>query len=618
MAEAPPFPRTAPLAAEPLTEGSAAPPPLRPAGWLPALAVTGCVGAVLGYHGVAFADLAVFTVYAGLGLTLPGVLWVRVLYRRPHTLPEELALGLALGYAAEILCYLPARATGMPLLVAAWPMGTYAIFAAVPRLRAHCRRTRRARAPLWWSWCLALGVICLTLWIGTGYFADHPVALPPAAALPHLDMVARLMSHGPDGGPFGHDWFVHAHLAAASWITGVAPSVLLLRLAAPPMLAALVVLLAMAGRRFTGSRRQALAALAAAVFVAAPVLYTGDAAGVLAWTPPQEWATPAQTFGALLFAPLVVLLLDLFGDRPPGRGAWLVFAVLLAALAGAKAVYVPLLAAGLLAVVVVETVKWLAPPRRAVAALGLTACALAAQAALLGDAWQETAVRPLEFARASWAGLTGAADTAEAPMASLAGVAALGLLCGAITWSGVLGLVRRPRLLGRPPVVLALGMGAAGLGAVLLLGDPYLAQGDYLQAACPYLAMAAVHGLGCVARRAHVTFPAGLCAVLAGVAAACAVRWVFAVHVPLRPGAGELALYLPYLTLAGVVLAAGALLAATGQPRARVLALTLLLVTAAGTPAAWLGRALPVASPAVTAPAQPAGPGEVSGPAAGT
>ncbi|MBN6053701.1 hypothetical protein JYK22_17300, partial [Nonomuraea sp. RK-328] len=580
--------------------------------------VAGCVGAVLGFYGVAFADLAVFTVYVGLGLALPGVLWVRVLCRRPHTLPEELALGLALGYAAEVLCYLPARAMGTPLLVAVWPMGTYAVFAAVPRLRAHCRRARRARAPLWWSWCLALGVICLTLWIGAGYFAVHPVATPPAAALPHLDMVARLMSHGPDGGPFGHDWFVHAHLAAASWITGVAPSVLLLRLAALPMLAALVVLLAMAGRRFTGSRRQALTALAAAVFVAAPVLYTGTAAGVLAWTPPQEWAAPAQTFGALLFAPIVVLLLDVFGDRPPGRGTWLVLVVLLAALAGAKAVYVPMLAAGLLAVVAVEAVKWLSLPRRAAAALGLTACALAAQAALLGDVWQGTSVQPLAFVRATWAALTGAADTAEAPVSSLAGVTALCLVYGAITWSGVLGLVRRPRLLGRPPVVLALGMGAAGLGAALLLGDPYLAQGDFLQAACPYLAMAAVYGLGCVARRAHVTPGAGLCAVLGGVVAACAVRWIFGVHVPLRAGAGELALYLPYLTLAGVVLAAAALLAATGQSRARVLALTLLLVTAAGTPAAWLGRALPAADPVATAPAQPAGPVEVTGATAGT
>lgn len=599
MAEAPPFPRSAPLAPDPLTEGAppTAPPSLRPSAWLPAVAVAGCVGAVLGFHGVPISDLGVFTLYAALGLALPGLLWVRVLYRRPHTLPEELALGLALGYAAEVLCYLPARAAGAPLLVAAWPMGTYALFAAVPRLRAHCRVTRRPKAPLWWSWCLALAVIGLTLWISVGYFAAHPIAGPrgaaPVAALPHLDMIDRLISHGPGGGPFGHDWFVHAHLAAASWITGVEPSVLLFRLAPLPMLAALVVLLGMAGRRFTGSRRQALAALTAAAFVTAPSLYAGTAAGLLTWTPAQEWAMPAQTFGALLFAPLVVLLLDLFGDRASRRGVWLMFAVLLAALAGAKAVYVPLLAAGLLAVVTVEAVKWFSLPRRATAALGLAACALAAQAALLGDAWQGTAVQPLAFVRASWAGLTGAGDPAEAPVSSLAGVTALCLLCGAITWCGVLGLLRRPRLLARPPVVLALGMGAAGLGALLLLGDPYQAQGDYLQAACPYLAMAAVYGLGCVIRKAGVSFRAGLCAALAGVAAACAVRWVFGVHVPLRPGGGELALYLPYLTLAGVVLAVAALLGAAGLPRPRVWALALVLVTAAGTPAARLGQVLP-------------------------
>ncbi|MET7460686.1 hypothetical protein [Nonomuraea sp. NPDC005501] len=612
MAEAPPFPRSAPLVPDPLTEGAppTAPPSLRPSAWLPAVAVAGCVGAVLGFHGVPISDLSVFTLYAALGLALPGLLWVRVLYRRPHTLPEELALGLALGYAAEVLCYLPARAAGAPLLVAAWPMGTYALFAAVPRLRAHCRVTRQPKAPLWWSWCLALAVIGLTLWISVGYFATHPIAGPrgtaPVAALPHLDMIDRLISHGPGGGPFGHDWFVHAHLAAASWITGVEPSVLLFRLAPLPMLAALVVLLGMAGRRFTGSRRQALAALTAAAFVTAPSLYAGTAAGLLTWTPAQEWAMPAQTFGALLFAPLVVLLLDLFGDRPQGRGVWVLFAVLLAAVAGARAACVPLLAAGLLAVVTVEAVKWFSLPRRATAAFGLAACALAAQAALLG-AWQGVAVDPLAFMRVSWAALTGAGsagDAAEASALSLAGVTALCLLCGAITWCGVLGLLRRPRLLARPPVVLALGMGAAGLGALLLLAEPYQAQTDFLQAACPYLAMAAVYGLGCVVRKAGVSFRAGLCAALAGVAAACAVRWVFGVHVPLRPGGGELALYLPYLTLAGVVLAVAALLGAAGQPRPRVWALTLVLVTAAGTPAAWLGRALPVPDTVATAPAR--------------
>jgi hypothetical protein len=79
------------------------------------------------------------------------------------------------------------------------------------------------------------------LWTAIDFFGTHALTLP-AITTSSVDM--------------------HAHLAAADWITGVEPLVLL------SCLAALVVLLGAVGRRITDSRGGALAALAGTAFVA--------------------------------------------------------------------------------------------------------------------------------------------------------------------------------------------------------------------------------------------------------------------------------------------------------------------------------------------------------------
>ncbi|MEV0595083.1 hypothetical protein [Nonomuraea cavernae] len=627
MADAPPFPRSPTSSASVPAPGALEAPPqradtpprwtARASRWLPAMAVLACAGGVLRFHGVSVRDLTVFGLYVALGLALPGLLWIRVLYRRAHALPEQLALGLTLGYALEVLTYLPVRALGMPLLVVAWPLGTYALFIAVPRLRGYWKGTGRAgRVPLWWAWSIALIVICLIALVAAGFYRIQPLTWPAMLSssvdMPfHLALAGELKHHVPPtvpyvaGEPLVYHWFVYAHLAASGWITGIEPIILLFRLAVLPMLAAFVVLLAMVGRRLTGSRRGALAAVASTVFVAAPCLYAGSVSGLLTWPPVYSWASPTQTFAALLFAPVMLLLLDLLGNRRPSRGWWVLMTIMIVAVMGAKATYLPLLAAGLLAVVAVETVKWWRLPRQALAVLGLTTgCLLFAQFVLFGGARQGIVVDPLSIVRVTWRNLNGLGGTAEVPWQSMLGAALLCLLCAMIAWCGVLGLLSRPRLLVRPPVVLVLGMSAAGLGAALLLGHAHLSQGYFLQAFYPYLAMVAVYGLATVIRRAGATLRAMACAAGAGVAVALAVRVLFGITVPLGPGRDGVVLYLPYLTLLGVVLVAVVVLRVARQSGRRTCALVLCMVTAAGTPAAWLGHLLPGAatSPVAAAP----------------
>ncbi|MER6947323.1 hypothetical protein ABT294_25130 [Nonomuraea sp. NPDC000554] len=630
MAEAPSFPRSAPLAAPVREPGAGGPPPrgghTAPRGllrrvsvWLPATAVVACAGAALGFYHVPVADLALFSLYVVLGIALPGLLLVRVLYRRAHTLPEEIALGLTLGYALEVLTYIPARALGAPLFVLAWPVCTYVAFLAVPRLRRYWKGGVRAkRTPLWWSWCSAASVIYLIGWSAVTFFRSEPLTWPALGKsfvdMPfHLALVGELKNHMPPtmpavaGEPLVYHWFVYAHLAAASWVTGVEPLVLVFRLAMLPMLAAFVVLLGTVGRRITGSRAGALAGVAGTLLITAPSLYVGQAAGVLNWKALQSWASPTQTFGALFFAPIVLLLIDLLEGKRPSRRLWALLAILLVAVMGAKATYLPLLTAGLVAVALVQAAWHFCLPRRALAALGLTgACLLFAQFVLFGGVRQGLLVDPLMLIRVTLRDMTSLdLDTAAQPV-SVLGVTMLCVLSGAITWSGVLGLLGRPRLLVRPVVTLVLGMAVAGLGMALLFGHPHLSQIYFLQAPSPYVAMVAVCGLLHIVRRARLSPRAVVFAAAAGMLAVYLIRAILDVEVPLTAGQGDSVLFLPYLALLGVVVLAVLVLRATQRSRLRTFALVICLVTAAGTPAAWFTRLLPDPQSSPTAAVQEA------------
>ncbi|WP_344926648.1 hypothetical protein, partial [Streptosporangium carneum] len=567
--------------------------------------------AVLSRFGVSVAETSLFAVYVVLCLTFPGVLLIRALYGGSRTTAEEIALGTALGYALEIFAYVAARAVGAPLLVLAWPIGVYAVFLAVPRLRRHYRSRSRATvgAPRWWSWFLALVVSCLVALGAVTFFRSSTLGWPSLAGadldMPyHLALIGELKNHMPprmpmaDGEALFYHWFVYAHFAAASWVTGVEPLVLLFRLGVVPMLAVLVVLLGMAGRRVTGSWTGAAVALAGTVFMTAPNLYLGVNVGTFTWRGFSSWTGPSLTFGAMFFAPVVLVFLDLL-ERRRDVGRWLLLGVFLVAVMGAKATFLPLLGGGLAAVVATEALVRRRTPWPALLALGMTAaCFLYAQLVLFGGARQAMVVDPLSMMRRTWAGLTGPV-TAEPSLASVLGVTALYLTCLAVAWCGGLGLLCRPGLLGGPAVVLTLGMGVVCLVTVLALGHPHLAQLYFFSAAHPYLMIVAVHGIIVLVRRAQLSPRTVVHAVAAGTAAACLVRALCGVRTPLAPGEPEWVLYLPYAVLVGAALVTAVALATAGplvlgrRGSLKAWAFALVVFAAAGPPAAWFARVLP-------------------------
>ncbi|GGL05678.1 hypothetical protein [Planomonospora parontospora] len=536
-------------------------------GWLPAVSVTALVLTVLGLYGVSVRDTTVFGLYLVLGVALPGTLVIRALWSGRRTLVEEIALGAALGYAVESVAYIAARAVGAPLLVAAWPVAVYAVFLAVPRLRGHWRGRPRPRTPLWWSWSFALVAAFMVLRPGVVFFTKYDVTQPGSwaagADLPyHLSLIAELKYHMPPtvpavaGEPLLYHWFVYAHLAAASWVTGLEPMVLLFRLAMLPMLIALLVLVGSTGRRVTGSWLGGLLAVVGTVFLKAPNLYQGDN-WVLTYGGLQDitWSSPTQTYGALLFAPLVLLLIDVL-ERRRDTGRWVLTGIFLVAVTGAKATYLPLLGAGLAVAAAVESVRRRRVPWPALTVLGATgACLLFAQFVLFDGAKQGMTIDPLSLFRLGWMRMSGMGDRLEPSQLSVLGLMLLYVLGWTAAWSGVFGLLARPRLLARPAVCLMLGIGAAGLGVAFLFGHPGFSQLFFLMGAVPYVVVVAVYGLIVLLRWARVSRRAAVLAAVAGAAASLPLPALFGVTLPLEEGRDGV-LYPPQIAF---TLAAGAM-----------------------------------------------------------
>lgn len=613
------------------------PPPGRRSGgrgwwrFLPAAGVGVFTVGMLCVYGVSLRDVVVFAAYLVLAVLLPGVLLVRAAYRRDRTLVEELALGLCLGYALEVFAYIGARAVGAPLLVLAWPAAVYALFAGVPALRRHWRGGPRSRAPLWWSLSLALVAGYLVLWSALSFFRENALAWPALGTIYidmpfHLTLIGELRHHMPPtvpmvaGEPLSYHWFVYTHFAASSWITGIDPIVLVLRLGMLPMMVALTFVIGMIGRCLSRSWIGGLLAVTGTIFMAMPNLYQGIDVGVFTLRTVQSWMSPTQTFGAMLFAPIVLFLTD-FRRLRRERGTWALLGIFLVAVMGAKATYLPLLAAGLAAVVVVELVRRRRLCLISLAVLGGTvACLAYAQLVLFGRMKLGMHVDALSLPRINWGGLTGR-DAGLAPAGSLLGIAGLYVCSWALEWAGVLGLLARPRLFLRPPVVLMLGIGVTGLGALLMLGHPHRSQLHFFWACYPYVTILAAYGLVVAYRR--VRLPLGTVALVTvpAMVVVFLVRALWGVAVPLGPGHAETLLYTPYVAL-GLIMAmgSGALLLVLRNRRVAAGTLTVFMAAAMGLPAAWCTRIIlaafggprasdaPVAAPtAVPASAIPEG-----------
>jgi hypothetical protein len=581
-------------------------------GWVPAAVLAVATVLVLRAYGTPALDIAKFAGYVAYGLVIPGTLVWRALWRSPKPLLEDLAGGLATGYAIELAVYLAVRAAGVPILVAFWPVVVIVAFLAVPSLRQFWRPSGGERPPWWFGWTLA-GTLGAALLGSAGMFYRSHGLSAPWSSNPYFDtlyqvaLASELKNHAVPESPYllgsalDYHWFVHAHLAASSWVTGIELGTLIYRLYALPMLAGLTVLVAITAWRI--SRTWWAGAVAAAmVFVVSalsPYQWSQAAFFDLSLLESNMWTSPTQTFAAVLFAAAVLVVAVRLRGESSGRGPWILAAILLAAVMGAKATFLPLLLGGLALVVLVSwlqdkmsrnpTGRWWhlpMPGRLSLVAAGMTVVFfLFASLVIFGGGSHALQIRPLQTIRFEGAMLlTGLSlGYSTHPGLSLTAiVVGLTLLAWGVRSAAMLGTRASRR---DPAIQLLTGISLAGVALTLALRHPGVSQTYFLRSVGPYLGVLSACGLVALipaARRSRGVAAAVAAAGLAG----GVLAWVVTHALPKDPPKGsvrhvEFALAEPFLII-GVVIAVSAAVLAIARTRAGWLrGVTAVLIVAA-------------------------------------
>jgi hypothetical protein len=477
-------------------------------GWLPATILAIATGVVLMAYGTAPRDIAIFGAYVAFGVAVPGMLWVRLARGHPAHISEDLTLGMTVGWCLEIGIYLVARALGRPELFLLWPALTWLAFASVPSLR-RCWRGAGIRAPMWWSWSLAVVFAYVLAYSAAAFFGPHHLtgADTPYVDMPfHLALIGELRNHVPpaipyvDGVPLAYHWFFYAEAAATSWATGIEPLTLLYRLAGLPMFVAFIVLTAATARRLSAGWWTGLLAVGIAVFgtVAEPYRWL-DAPVYDTQTLALTWISPTNLFGLALFAASILTSLDLLAAKGRGSlGTWSLWVILAVGIAGAKATLAPLLVGGLVVMCVALAIQRRGPDRRAAAAVVVGGVVLALAAILLfrgstgGLSIGLDSLRSLPIVAAL--GARGGTGLTRWAMAATGGLVAIALW--SFLWAGMAGLLRgRGTRLSDASILLLLGICVAGLGAASLLSFPDLSQQYFVKDAVEALALLAAAGI---------------------------------------------------------------------------------------------------------------------------
>ncbi|GAB3656179.1 hypothetical protein GCM10027596_10070 [Nocardioides korecus] len=494
--------------------------------WLLAVVLAHRVG------GYPVGDLLRYSAYVAVHLTLTGTLLLRLVTRERVTRIGELALGTVVGLLAEAGVYAVVLALGHPHAILAWPaVVLLAILGwrlrtrrgdATPLPRVPARRGPGSGA----GWALALMAAYVVVRVAADQWSVHPDTLaslraPYVDEQYHLALVGELRHHLPPqvpyvlGTPLGYHWLWYVHVAAASWVTGTEP-VLLVRGLDPALLLVLTLLAVaevtsrLVPRPATpGATRPARPAWAG---VAAAVAFLGVTPGFLGWAPasaPSGWPqTAARAFlsptfvYALPFTLLALLLLDrlVTGSReeaPVGARAvagWGGLLVVLVAAGAAKSSSLPPLLAGTAVVAGWRTLRLLGAPWpgrrrrpresavvggwwRACLALVLAGVALAVDRRVFWGSGNRSLVvdplRTLVRSGESMSGLSTAAGTV--PLLVVVVLAVSFLLAKAAPALGATGHLRPQAPRSATPLLLVATL-AAGVGATLVLDHVALSQ----------------------------------------------------------------------------------------------------------------------------------------------
>lgn len=308
-------------------------------------------------HGIntPWEDLARYTAYVGLGLTLPGTLVHKALRGGVGNWLGDLALGTALGFVLQLGAWMAASLMDVRDWLWLWPIVAFPLLAF-----SGTRRRILSRPGQPWPLLPLLGVITSAFFAFLLIFRNYARfynPLPPSSVefypdmLWHMGLAAEARRAFPlqtpqviGDGPLHYHWFSHAHVAASSLISGSDQTMIWLRLWWVPVVMTGVILTAEFARRLSGS---AAAGLGAALL----------GSSVFAW---PFWPdvvpnfgnisaqSPSQLFSIPVSLVAMIALVDLL--RHQERSTWGVATVAVLGMvgsAGAKASTLPLIVGGI-------------------------------------------------------------------------------------------------------------------------------------------------------------------------------------------------------------------------------------------------------------------------------
>ncbi|WP_328995967.1 hypothetical protein OG394_15025 [Kribbella sp. NBC_01245] len=512
--------------------------------FVPGVLVWFATALVLTKFGTTALDVVRYSAYLAFCVTLPGMLVWRVLRGNVDGFAADLTFGTGLGLVGSILTYLPARALGVPLAGLAVPVAVIIAFLVLPSLAIHWRSWGPV-LPRWWSW--GVGVACLLGLAVVTRFAlvMEPMKFPDASYqyvdMPfHLALAGELRHHFPAQIPYVTDeplyyhWFVHAQAAASSWHTGIELDQLLRRLL--PVTITLLTVLAVAVLATRLARVAWAGPVAGGLLLlvttfdaygwngTGSVLEMGFSSGVLIYS-------PTQAFGMFLAIPVVWLVIALLRGDGARAGTWILLVVGLVGVSGAKATFVPMVTAGLLAVVVVRLLLTRRFDRLAACLAASTVVILVfAQAVLFGGTTAGTSVRVLRtfVDLAPRYGLT--AKPGEVFAVLMTALVSWGLVA-----AGMAGLARGRKWRERDAIFLV-GFVVSGLAAAAVASQHGLSQVYFLRGLFPVAIAGSVWGLSLLlaGRSFRVMAPWLVIAFLAGLL----IGWRVTVATPDKPGPG--------------------------------------------------------------------------------
>ncbi len=459
---------------------------------------------------VGFHIQAQYGVYALLGLALPGfVLWRVLVAPSRSTLLADVVGGVSLAYAAELAVYLCCAHLDHPGVAWAWP-AIPLLASAHPRLRRRVWRRSERTEPTWMYWLLSALVSYSVALVASSYWDAYPLRGPltrsPSVDMTyHLSLIGALSRHIPTDIPsvagqhLYYHWFFHADTAAARLATGIDPVILLTRLG--PLLLTFVIIVGVAvvvGRLTRSSLAGGVAAVVVCGASSAPYGF-GPQAGLLTG---YLFPSPTTTFAmAVLVAPTLMLVDGLTRTEPLPRTWWLAIALSLAALSGAKGSMLPVVLAGLVAVVLMELIVHRRIHRRA---LGLLAIVVVwfelAQRLVYGGSAQGTSLKLFGFGDLAAHDLRLNAPGVSTPIGLGIAVTIVYLLALIPLWAGIAGLFTR-EVWRDPRAHFLVGCSVAAAGAVVALDNSGFNEVYFLRIAPPLIVTGGVWGLAVLASR---------------------------------------------------------------------------------------------------------------------